>query len=357
MKLFTAKNDIKGNFIGACGSNGLQYDPNVDPAKRHPRDTIDGLTVGCGQNIVYGWTVQKCNANFDYVFVMDTSTSMMRTRDVSSGNKLKKDAANEELQDFLTNIKNSGGDHRAALIQFNHRSDTRVVTPLTNNIDTVKQAATSGLTYKEGTCIECGLQTTLTFLQNERQDKSRRVVVVFLTDGLPNSDPGAPKAGGYEGDIAAVAGRLKALNTAATGNVPPTVIGIGYGDPNFSGAPQPGDLVNAELIRVIKLFTTDDTWAFSTAANVSITEVFNRIQQSLNSCALNEKLHAAFVKSKDVNNDGIINTVDLFALYDAYFQKGTNLAGDLNQDGIINSLDISLLIGDLGTVVEPGTEQ
>jgi hypothetical protein len=351
------KNNIKGNTVGACNLPAFQanrIDNSVDLTKRDPRDTVTGLTVGCGQNIVYGWTVQKCNADFDYIFVMDTSTSMIKTRD--RGGELKKDAAMKELQDFLTNIKNSGGDHRAALIQFSSRRNTRIVTPLTNNIDTVKNDATNSLTYEEGTCIECGLRETMNLLTNFRTDKSRRVVVVFLSDGLPNSDPGNPRAGGYEAEIKTEADKLKAMNTAATGNVPPTVIGIGYGDPNAANNPVPGELVNAELLRVIKVVASDDTWAFSTAANVSISEIFGRVQQSLNSCAQTEALHTAFMRAKDMNDDGIINTVDLFNLYDAYFQQGTELPGDLNDDGVINSLDVSLMIGDLGTVVSPELE-
>jgi hypothetical protein len=356
------RDTITGAFNGACNMSAFQaarVDNTVDKTKRDSRDTIAGLTVGCGQNIVYGWTVQKCNANFDYVFVIDTSTSMLRTKDVTSG-KLKKDAALAELQDFLTNIKNSGGDHRAALIQFNARpndpkfpSSTGIVRPLTSNIDDIKAAANNELKYNEGTCIECALRETTNLLTNFRTDKSRKVVVVFLTDGLPNSDPGNPRSGGYEAEIATEGTRLKTFNTADTGNVPPTVIGIGYGDPSLSNNPVPGELVNAELLRVIKLVTTDDTWAFSTSANVSISEVFTRIQSSLNSCAQADKLYATFQKSKDLNDDGIINTVDLLALYDNYFKQGDNIAGDLNEDGVVNSLDISLMIGDLGTVVNP----
>ncbi len=352
------RNNIIGNTIGACDMVAFQagrVNNSVDLTKRDPRDTVSGLTVGCGQNIVYGWTVQKCNANFDYVFVMDTSTSMLRTRDTSTG-KLKKDAALTELQDFLTNIKNSGGDHRASLIQFSARSNTRIVTPLTNNIDTVKNAATNELTYQEGTCIECGIRETMNLLTNFRTDKSRNVIVVFLTDGLPNSDPGNPRSGGYEGEIATEGTKLKTFNTASTGIVPPTVIGIGYGDPNFATNPEPGELISAELLRVIKLFTTDDSWAFSTAANVSITEIFARVQQSLNSCVQTEAQYLAFQQSKDINGDGIINTVDLFALYDEYFQQGEGLKGDLNGDKVVNSLDVSLMIGDLGTVVNPELE-
>ncbi len=351
------RNNISGGFIGACDPSAYSYpvDNSVDLSKRDPRDTINGLIVGCGQNIVYGWTVQKCVSNFDYVFVMDTSTSMITTRDITTG-KLKKDAASDALQNFLTNIKNSGGDHRASLLQFSSRRNTRTVVPFTNNIDTVKAAALNDLKYEEGTCIECGIRETINLLTNFRADKSRNVVVVFLTDGLPNSDPGNPRAGGYEGEITTEANRLKAMNIAATGSTPPTVIAIGYGNPVAASNPDPRELGTAELTRVIKLISTDDTWAFSTAANISISEVFRRVESSLNSCSKSEALHAAFMKAKDINGDGIINTVDLFALYDTYFQQGQGLSGDLNDDGVINSLDVSLMIGDLGTVVSPELE-
>ena len=78
-------------------------------------DTMHGLMVGCGQNIVYGWTLQKCNFDFDIVFVVDTSSSM--TYDKSGTQRKKIDIAKDQLKEFVDFASaNYGSKTRVSLV-------------------------------------------------------------------------------------------------------------------------------------------------------------------------------------------------------------------------------------------------
>jgi hypothetical protein len=331
-------NALMGTAIGACNLASFQssrFDNTVDPASRDPRDTIDGLTVGCGQNIVYGWTLQKCNTEpADYIFVIDTSSSMTTGKDASG--QLKIDAAKKALRTFLTNIKTYGKDSRAALVQFSSTANTATVQDLTTNIDSVLGAVDTKLRYQSGTCIEDGLRETISLLK--RNGTARKTHVVFLTDGMPNCPEGNPNPGS-EDVIIKLGTEIKAIPNT-------TVYGIGVGDPTKTGVN-----ADAEILRVIQHFTSTPDLAFSTTSEVSIEEIYNSIEVSLNSCARSDALYANFVSSQDINGDGVINTIDLFLIYDNYFARGQDVPEDLNNDQIVNSLDVSIIVNSMGKVV------
>ncbi len=333
------KNNIVGNFIGACDMTAFQANrvsEAPDAPDRDPRDTIHGLTVGCGQNIVYGWTLQKCNNEpSDYVFVIDTSSSMTTGKDLSGS--LKIDSAKKSIKSFLSSIKTYSKDSRAALVQFSSTANTGTVENLTTNIDQVSRAVDSKLKFESGTCIEDGLRETISLLK--RNNSNRKTYVVFLTDGMPNCPEGNPSPAS-EGVIAGLGKDLKAFTNVK-------VFGIGVGDPAKTGV-EP----DAEILRVIQTFTTTPEMAFSTSGQVSIQDIYNNIQVDLNSCARTEKLYANYVSSQDINGDGVINTIDLFLIYDNYFARGQDLPEDLNGDSIVNSLDVSIIVNNIGKTVE-----
>lgn len=307
------------------------------------QDTVNGLTVACGQDIVYGWTLQRCEQSFDYVFVMDTSTSMSRFEDPFYG-KAKIDVMRDNMEIVLDSIGADGSNSRAALVQFNKTS--RVLSDFSTDFGGLKNTAIFGLDIAEGTCQECGLEEAYNLIQN-RQDKSRPPVVVFLSDGLPNSNPGGPHPQeGYEPRIDAETAKLDAIEGI-------TIAAIGYGNPTIPSDLE--DLPGAQLFRIITKIATDETWAFSTdtskaSASGSINEIYSRITSRLNSCAKTTAFVRELQKSKDVNEDGIINSLDLILIYDAYFVQD-DIPEDINNDSVVNSLDSSLVLEDIGVVI------
>ncbi len=333
------KNNIVGNTIGACDMVAFQANRISEAAPapdRDPRDSIHGLTVGCGQNIVYGWTLQKCNNEpSDYVFVIDTSSSMTTGKDISGD--LKIDAAKKSIKSFLSSIKTYSKDSRAALVQFSSTANSGTVEELTGNIDQVSLAVDSKLKFESGTCIEDGLRQTISLLK--RNLSNRKTYVVFLTDGMPNCPEGNPSPDS-ERIIGTLGAELKTFSNVK-------VFGIGVGDPTKTGVE-----ADAEILRVIQKFTSTPELAFSTSSKVSIEDIYNNIQVDLNSCARTDALYANYVSSQDINGDGVINTIDLFLIYDNYFARGEDVPEDLNGDKIVNSLDVSIIVNNIGKTVE-----
>jgi hypothetical protein len=155
---------------------------------------------------------------------------------------------------------------------------------------------------------------------------------------MPNCPEGNPNPGS-EDIIIKLGTEIKAIPNT-------TVYGIGVGDPTKTGVN-----ADAEILRVIQHFTSTPDLAFSTTSEVSIEEIYNSIEVSLNSCARSDALYANFVSSQDINGDGVINTIDLFLIYDNYFARGQDVPEDLNNDQIVNSLDVSIIVNSMGKVV------
>ncbi len=331
--------DLTGVYGLDC--NEIEFEanrvnPNVDPATRDPRDTIAGLTVGCGQSIVYGWTLQKCNPEpADYLFVIDVSTSMSTGKDLSG--EVKLDAAKKSLLSFIDTVQKYSKDSRAALIQFSSPDNTRTVKGFTPDLESVKAAVNSNLTVKQGTCIEHGMQETISLIQSNASS-NRKTYVIFLTDGLPNCPDGTPS----QESIA----RIGVHGTTLRGMANVTTYSIGYGDPNKEGVG-----ADVELFNVIKLIAKSENHAFSTSRDVAIGDIYKTIETELNACARSEAAFANYITSQDINGDGVINTIDLFLIYDNYFARGQNLPEDLNGDQIVNSLDVSIIVNNMGKVV------
>lgn len=392
--------------VGACDMAEFE--------KFKPRDTIGGLTVGCGQDIVYGWTLQKCTFDYDIVFVVDTSTSMGKS-DPNLGGQRKIDGAIDQIETFMNAIEQSGSDSRVALVNFNNA--VHVYKDGTGNAKDLKDSdgdgfgngiRTKGMVSKndfnsvraqlslfkktkaeggyieKGSCQKCGMDLAAQILHGKRSEdekKARQGVVIILTDGLPNS---------YAGDAAPEI--MAQYPPEARGNVEPwswTGIYKSADELRNDGATTPSKGVRAPgrnanvfddvLLIAIALgdekkkedegsdfqqFTfsvaseranSNDRWAFSTdpmnASPISIREIFSAIQKDLNTCALSTLAFDISQKARDINNDRIINTIDLFLIYDKYYQKGDDIAEDVNADSIVNALDVSLVLQSSGTVV------
>ncbi|OGK59225.1 hypothetical protein A3G65_03385 [Candidatus Roizmanbacteria bacterium RIFCSPLOWO2_12_FULL_37_7b] len=331
--------------IGLTGTDACNI--NAFEQNRSDVDTVHGLTINCGQDIVYGWTLQKCQQVFDYIFVVDTSTSMANFDDPFYG-KRKIEVLKDNLTGFIDNISRSTVDNRVALIQFNKMSAVR--SSFSRDFNGLQDIARNGLIVREGTCIECGIDEARNLILS-RADTSRKPVVIILTDGLPNSNPGgAGPAEGYIPGVLRAANRLKSISDI-------TIASIGYGDPLKAGS-DIRELPRAQFYEtIIKPIATDETWAFSTDTNRAqqagtINEIYSKIGDLLNSCAVSRLNYARYVKSKDLNDDGIINSVDLLLIFEAYFQQGNNLSEDINGDDIVNSLDSSLIFLDYGQEID-----
>src|SRR3989344_1813348 len=359
----------KGNEILRCdnvpfGKAACQSIVNGVPLD--VRDITDreirNFNIQCGDDIVYGWTLQKCKLDLDYVFVIDTSTSMATFPDPYAGQGNKVDAAIANLNSYVEAIKNSGTNSRVALVNFNsdpaysqthpqYPSTTAVLSPFTASLDGIQRIITTELRSKvrEGTCIECGLKLANDLVTN-REDSTRRPMVILLSDGLPNSQPGDPNQPSAEAKILTQANGLKGKNK--------TLAAIGYG--TFA----PGDPGTADAAKVyidlLKKIASNDEWVFSTNTAIStggnLSDIMSKISAKLNSCPVAELNLANSLRSKDVNKDGVINSVDLFLVFDNYFARGENIAEDVNGDKIVNSLDVTEIFSDFGTVVSTETK-
>ncbi len=58
------------------------------------------------------------------------------------------------------------------------------------------------------------------------------------------------------------------------------------------------------------------------------------------------------LKKLDLNNDGVINTIDYQGVLDYYAQTGSNLPPDFNSDRAVNAVDLSMIISRIGDSVE-----
>lgn len=376
-------------------------------------DTIDGLTVGCGQDVVYGWTLEKCKFNFDYVFVVDTSTTMTYP-DPNLGGQRKIDAVMDQIDTFMTNIENSGTDSRVALVNFNnavHVYDNSgnikdedgdgygngIQTPgfldntrfaeARNRLPAFRQTKDNNGLIEKGTCIKCGLDLARQLLdkRSNAEKEARDGVVIFLTDGLPNAYPGDadpnlrnqyppearnnPVPWSYPGiyDSADLLRNDGQETTGPTTRIPGPnnvaddvlLVTIGYGDETVK---QNEGQNFQQLIFAIASDVQDslERWAYSTDPDNNrgnISDIFGQIQDDLNTCSRSAYAYQRTLINRDVNKDGIINTIDLFLIYDNYYVKGDDIDEDVNLDGVVNAYDVSMVIEVLGTVVNTETSQ
>lgn len=364
-KIYSCVNDLKDI---ASGTDACK---EIDPASLNE---VHGLTVGCGQEIVYGVTLQKCDFNYDYVFVVDTSSSMTRPDlDDRSAEGVDKLAAVEtQLKSFISQIAEKGPNSRVAIAHFNTgvgyelgnagSAEQYIVqdfTPisdqaaLTAAVDRLRSVA------KEGTCIECGANTAQHLVENKRGESANRPVVVLLSDGNPNSFPNIlPANHPRPATFQTVYDAAETLKLANDGEL--TLVAIGYG--NYGSDGIDGQNFENMIQRIASVKENGDgRWAYSSDPNVSIendrniNNVVADVQGDLNSCAEADLARVELLRAKDINKDGIINAVDLLLLYDNYRARGADIPEDVNKDESVDALDSSLVIQDLGTVIPDTT--
>ncbi len=455
-KIYSCTNDYANDVLDEINKNGTATPEKIDKytkmksgtgacnmtafdANPQARDKIEGLTVGCGQRIVYGWTLQKCTFDYDYIFVVDTSSTMVQV-DPNVG-KRKIDAAVEQLGAFIDNIQASGTDSRVALINFNtalqiYKGDMNIglsqdirpealsadgkhmglqtrggFLPIKTSADEIKaqlprftrfsermEGGSAGGLIERGTCIECGLDlaATLAHTRSPEEKRIRPAIVIFMTDGIPNSYPGEPTSPdliklyppqtrdgikvtnpvpyGWKGVYDAADNlRRDGSTTKDQGNNTPLriagqdldpfdtvkLITVGYGDSNFTE----GD--GQQFEKMLKGVASDKTkeanarWAYSSDihenAPLKITDIFADIQKEVNSCSSMQLAYDISQRARDINKDGIVNTIDLFMIYENYQKSGEDLPYDIDRNGTVNSLDISLVLNSLGTVITSET--
>ena len=324
---------------------------------------ISGLPVQCGEDIEYGWTIMKCRQDVDYVFVVDVSTSMNLPEVNYSGTKL--DVIKEQILKYIGNIKDNNS--RISVITFGRSVAGKL--DFTNNLQQAQSyvqsiPATPGGVNREGTCIDCGANEALR-LVNARSDVSRNPVVIFMTDGIPTwrmGDNQSGTAGFCQSDYSLCLPAIQAQvnNLRAVAGL--TLASVGYGkipandqEVNF----------NLQLLKVIDMLGQEG-WKFSTnsqgatdlykgkIAFAPVGEIYTRISERLNSCKRADLASAKALKSKDINGDGIINSIEYFLIIDSYFKEGNNLKEDINGDKVVNAMDLSEILRDFGTVIPTG---
>lgn len=413
-KVYSCTNDLKEKLKAMDGI------PTSDPSKRdvsacaaetdtqsYDLDTIYGLNVGCGQNIVYGWTLKKCTFDFDIVLVVDTSSSMTYSYKDESGRDIQKLAtAKEQLKEFVSfAAAKYGKNTRISLVSFNKADKYEPGTnpEVTGGITTHNQAlhnhpkyvpitdqngisklnaAIDSLQTAEGTCIQCGLRDAKSILDNRSEPSKRMPVVIFLSDGKPNSFHGQadPNPGN---DFAEIYGLADGIRNDYTTTDPTGVrigkgidsdvsddvlfIGFGYGDAKAGSSEADGlffDILNnmtstrrdadGNLIPTKRwIYATDRN---TNASPIEVAGIVDQISADLNSCSQLNLAAETVLKAKDVDQNGIVNILDLTAIFDNYFAKGTALKEDINSDGVVNISDAVLVIDSLGTVVTPANK-
>lgn len=313
-------------------------------------DTVDGLTVGCGQNIVYGWTVQKCNLDMDVVLVVDTSSSMFKYKDPFTGQP-KLAEAQTTIKNFVNNLYAKPTNSRVAVVSFNKMA--KQVLPFSSSVTDITNAI-NGLSTGEGTCIECGLNEAAKTL-GARGNSKNKPVVIFLSDGLPNSYPGQVAPAGYNAFTEIGFARARVVESI---NERVDVVAIGYGDTSIDLSDPVDQIPLGQLFRqTIELIASGKEFAFSTdtnAAGKSLSDVFSTVQAKFNACQRAEEAFAEIRTNMDVNSDEIINTIDLLLVMSKHFERSSKTAKlreDINNDGIVNALDASLVISNLGTII------
>lgn len=364
-------------------------------------DTIYGLNVGCGQNIVYGWTLKKCTFDFDIVLVVDTSSSM----NYAVNGITKIEVAKENLKQFVSYAKeNYGPNTRISLVTFNkadnyangvtsHTDANHIIAkhvPLfdSNAVNDLLGEIDTKITPKntvEGTCIQCGLRTAQNILSTRVPADTTAPVVLVLSDGNPNSFPagkgspdGTPNPGNPFKEIYDLSDAIRkdGVTTDQNGN---RVIGnnqslsddallvaFGYGD---NQKPEDGEkqglfietlkgMVSYRRNAAGDFDKTIKPWLYDTDKGVDVPPVdiaamMDTIKDDLSSCAQIQRIASAVEKAKDIDSNGIVNILDLTAVFDNYFARGANLKEDINGDGVVNVNDVVLVIGSLGTVVTP----
>ncbi|MBP9797606.1 VWA domain-containing protein [Candidatus Woesebacteria bacterium] len=409
-KVYTCSNSIQDQIDAIDGKparfNGVKPDVSAcvpeTPEQKETLDTIYGLNVGCGQNIVYGWTLKKCTFDFDIVLVVDTSSSMNY---VVEGTP-KIEVAKKQLIEFVNYAKvHYGPNTRISLVTFNkadsyvngvtshndgaHTLATKVL--LSDSAATLKLLSTIESKIQlsqtvEGTCIQCGLRTAKSILGTRAESDSTAPVVLVLSDGNPNSFPGGkgspivgqPNPGNPFKEIYDLADSIRndGVTTDQNGGrvIDPKnsikddvlLVAFGYGD---NQKPEQGELQGLfiETLRAMVSYRRNSAgdfdktikpWLYDTDKGadvppVDVAAMMDTIKDDLSSCAQLQNIASAVEKAKDVDQNGIVNILDLTAVFDNYFAKGVSLKEDINSDGIVNINDAVLVIGSLGTVVTP----
>ena len=113
--------------------------------------------------------------DYDLIFAVDTSGSM-------TGDKLTRvqQDSSELIADYL-----EGTDHQAAVVQF--ADDSTIVQGWTNQVEDLTSAI-NGLEAGGSTNYYRAFINIDTLLKEETRNKSKGVIVLFLTDGYPNID-------------------------------------------------------------------------------------------------------------------------------------------------------------------------
>lgn len=119
--------------------------------------------------------IKKANKYRDVIFVLDISGSM-------GGEKIervKKDAI--ELTDYLL----SDSNNKVALITFD--SNSSIISNLTNNQDLIINSI-NNLSVTGVTNYSAALKNVSNLLNDYQYDNNRELIVLFLTDGYPNTE-------------------------------------------------------------------------------------------------------------------------------------------------------------------------
>lgn len=349
----------KGKRIDTCTNSGK---PGQEACNRGAEeatselDQIGGLTVACGNSIVYGWTVVKCkDLPIDLIMVVDMSLTM---RDYSVGGINRTIEAKSAASDVIQKIQNGKFKliQNVGVVKFN--ATAQLVNPLTPVSGGLQDMLTkiNGLTNAEYTDVYKGLDLAA----RSFDPKSKNVkVILLISDGVVH--PVGVDEWGNDREEQKIISLAQALKEAGI-----RIVSLGVGDGFEDKLTPPSPYAPQILGKVASCTNKDDcpqTESATSATDFSkklflslvvqkpqgvFEFAYNKIGEVLNTCSLAEALFAQVLRATDINGDGVVNTIDYFMVLDNYFAKGDNIKEDINNDGVVNSLDLSLVTDRIG---------
>ncbi len=206
----------------------------------------------------------KPQAGIDVGLVIDASTSMER---LTSAGRTKLGAAQEAASELASAINLdplSAHSDRITIIGFNDKA--WIENPLATDLELTHLAIDrlSGRTA-EGTRLDLAVGEGARALMDPTRPESRQVVLVVLTDGLPNRVP-TPAAGGSQEDtVLAEAASAKAQGWSLY------TVGLGVGD-----ATDPLERINADLLRRM---ASTPAWYYETPDAEDLNSIFLEISE------------------------------------------------------------------------------
>lgn len=202
----------------------------------------------------------------DVGLVIDASTSMERSTSTGRSKIESAQAAALSLTSSLNLDTSSASSDRIAIVGFNDVA--WIESPLSDDFPTAERAIWRlSERTAEGTRLDLAVREGVIALTEPTRSDLRHVVLIVLTDGLPNRVPTPPSGGGQEDTVLAEADEAKGRGW--------TVYTVGLGS---ADAPDPLERINSDLLRRM---ASSSAAYFETPDAEDLRKIFSEISESV----------------------------------------------------------------------------